>query len=556
MTYNCSDAVLDLLEHYGINTMFGYPGGAIIPFYDRIPYHNIKHILVRNEQGAGFAAQGWARSTKKLGVCVATSGPGGTNVITAIADAYMDSIPLLFITGQVPSNMIGKDMFQEADMTGITMNITKHNFLIDDPNKVIDIFTQAIHIATSGRPGPVHIDFPKDIQLAPFPEDFKMPNFSHIPKMDLIDMDDIDKIVGMILQAKKPILLIGHGVKLAGAEGEVNDFINLTNIPTVSTLLAKGVIGNSNENYLGMLGMHGFYHCNMAVAGADLIINIGSRFDDRIVGTYSDFGKNAKIIHVDIDKAELNKVIKADVSINEDAKVFLRKILSDPNIKKLQIEKWWKEIQDFRDIGDYKPNTTNFSMRSVLNTLQNIMNKNLDNFIITTDVGQHQMWSSLNLDISSSKSWLTSGGSGTMGFGLPSAIGAAVANPEKTIILICGDGGIQMNIQELATLKDHNLNVKILILNNSFLGMVRQWQELFYNNNYSQVSITSPDFEMLAKSYAIDGITIKSQEELDKNLENIINNNLPFVANIFVEKEENVFPMVPAGKTLKETILK
>ena len=556
MSYYTSDAVLDLLEHFWVTTMFGYPWGTIMPFYDRIHNHKIKHILVRNEQAAGFAASWWARSTWKLWVCVATSGPGGTNVLTAIADAYLDSVPLLFITGQVPSNMLGKDMFQEVDMMGLTMNITKHNFLVTNPDNIVQTFVDAIEIATSGRPWPVHIDFPKDIQLSKISENFIIPKStitSRIPKR--VEMNRIDKILTMINSAKKPILIVGHGVKLAWAEDELNSFINKTGIPTVTTLLAKWIISPNNENYLWMLWMHGFYHSNIAVNKADLIINIGSRFDDRIVGTYDSFWKNAKIIHVDIDKAELDKVVKADLSINADAKVFLGEILSDPNIIPLEISDWKKMINSYKKEKPYEEKTKFFSMRNVLNKIQSIMEENLDDYIIVTDVGQHQMFCSLNLKIENPKNWLTSWGAGTMWFGLPNAIWAALANPEKTVIIIAGDGGIQMNIQELATIKDHSLNIKIIVLNNHFLWMVRQWQELFFDKNYSEVFITSPEFAQLAESYGIEGDTINNEEELKEKLEERIYKKWPVMINIHIEQEENLFPMVPAGKTLWETIV-
>lgn len=556
MQYTCSDAVLDLLENYWVKTIFGYPGWAIIPFYDRLTHHkNIKHILVRNEQAAWFAAGGLARSTWKLWVCVATSWPGWTNVITSIVDAYMDSIPLLFITWQVPSNTIWKDMFQEADMTWITMNMTKNNYLIDDPKKVIEVFSEAIKIATSWRPWPVHIDFPKDIQLAEFPKDFVMPSFE-IQKNEINKEKHIyDKITEDLNKAKKPILLIWHGIILAQAQKEINKFIDQTWIPTVSTLLAKWLISKKNENYLWFLWMHGFYHSNMAIANADLIINIWSRFDDRIVWTYSDFGKNAKIIHIDIDNSELNKVVKTDIAVNEDAKIFLENILNNKNLKKLMIDDWKKTIESFKEKWNYKKTTDFFSMRNVLEKIQKEIKKDLDKYIIVTDVWQHQMWASLNFDLENPHNWLTSWWAWTMGFWLPSAIWAACANKKKKVILICWDWSFQMNIQELATLKDNKLDIKIFILNNSFLWMVRQWQDMFYDKNYSQVAISSPDFEKLADSYWIKWITIKKEKQLDKNLKKILEKKWPFLANIFISKEENVFPMVPAGKKLEETIV-
>lgn len=555
MIYTCSDAVLDLLEQYWVDTIFWYPGWAIIPFYDKIPHHkNIKHILVRNEQWAWFAAQWYARSTWKLWVCVATSWPGWTNVITAIADAYLDSIPLLFITGQVPSYMIWKDLFQEADMTWITMNITKNNFLIDDPSKVIKVFTEAIKIATTGRPWPVHVDFPKDIQFAPFKKELLKINFSFINKK-IDNSFNIIEFLKYLNSSIKPVLLVWHWVWLSWAIDVINKFIDITWIPTVTTLLAKWII-NDNENNLWMVWMHWFYHANMAVNDADLIINIWSRFDDRIVWTYDDFWKNAKIIHVDIDKAELNKVVNVDLPINCDAKEFLKELLWNNSLKKLDIDNWKKQIKQNKIKWDYNTKTKYFSMRNVLSSIQNIIDKNPDEYIVVTDVWQHQMWSALNFKIHNPKNWLTSWWAWTMWFWLPSAIWASIANRDKIVILICWDWWIQMNIQEFATIKDNNLNIKVFILNNSFLWMVRQWQDLFYWKNYSSVNITSPDFEIIANWYWLKWCTFKNEIELNKNIDNIILNKWAIVANVFVEQEENVFPMVPAGKSLSETILK
>lgn len=558
--YTVADALLDTLKMHGVTHLFGYPGGAILPFYDALPYHpEIKHVLVRHEQGAAFAAQGWARSRKELGVCVATSGPGGTNLVTGIADAYMDSIPLLCITGQVPLGMIGKDMFQEVDMTGITLNITKHNYLVERAEDIVRIVTEAIHIATSGRPGPVHIDVPKDIQIAPHPRVFEL------PKIDLMERDPtanafrpldgsvLDEVVELLRAAKRPMLLLGQGVKLSGAEGLVDDLVQTLNLPTVTTLLAKGVLPMENPAYLGMLGMHGFYHSNMAMHHADLILNIGSRFDDRIVGRYDAFGKYAKIIHVDVDAAELGKIVHVDVPIHSDATQFLQQLLVYPGLKPLAIDDWWTQIRSWQKDRPYDEGTDHFTMRACLASIRGLIEQDPERYIVVTDVGQHQMWASLSTTVKHSFQWLTSGGAGTMGFALPTAVGAAFAHPDKTVLCISGDGGIQMNIQELSVLADHNLNVKVCILNNSYLGMVRQWQELFYDNNYSSVAISSPDYVKLAEAYALSGDQIVSLQELSKQ-EKYFHAKGPVVLNYRVEQEDNVFPMVPGGKTLGETI--
>jgi acetolactate synthase-1/2/3 large subunit len=562
-TYTVADALLDTLKFHGVTTIFGYPGGAILPFYDALPYHkDIQHVLVRNEQGAAFAAGGFARATKKIGVCCSTSGPGATNLITGIADAHMDSIPILAITGQVPLPMIGKDMFQEVDVTGITLNITKHNYLVDDPLQIPCIVSEAISIALCGRPGPVHIDVPKDIMAKEHPREFDIPRFD-ISETDpmskayqLVDSKIIQSVVILLNEAKRPILLLGHGIKHSGAEQAAIDFIEKIGIPTVTTILAKGIIPHKHQHYLGMLGMHGFYHSNMAMHEADVILNIGSRFDDRIVGRYDAFGKNAKVIHVDVDKSELNKVVNADLPIHSDALQFLEQVLSHPQLKKLAITEWWEQIRTWWDAHPYERTTRDFTIRNCLHALSNIVEQDSQRYILAADVGQHQMWAALSCFVGSSVCWLTSGGSGTMGFALPSCMGAAFAKPNKTILCVSGDGGIQMNIQELGTIAAHELDVKIFILNNNFLGMVRQWQELFYDNNYSAVAITSPDYKKLAEAYGIRGFTVTSNSDMEKVLEEVFSYRGPCVVDCQVTKEDNVFPMVPGGKTLGETIVR
>ena len=558
--YTVADAILDTLKAYGVDRIFGYPGGAILPFYDALPYHKeVEHILVRNEQAAAFAAQGVARSTQKIGVCCATSGPGATNLLTGIADAFMDSIPMLCITGQVPLTMIGKDMFQEVDMTGITLNVTKHNYLLDNPEKAVEVIAEAITIALSGRPGPVHVDVPKDIMASPHPEKFD------IPKLELqndpqqkayhpVESKIISDVLETLSGAKKPVLLIGQGVKHAKAKAEIKELVEKLNIPTVWTVLAKGVLEEQQAQNLGMLGMHGMYHCNQAMHEADVILNIGSRFDDRIVGTYDSFGKDAKIIHVDIDQAEMNKVVKTDIAVHSDAKQFINQVLAHPQCAKLNIENWWNQINAWKQDKPYEKETNNFTIRSVLAEIEKELQVNPEQYIIAPDVGQHQMWTALSCNIPDSIQWMASGGAGTMGFSLPTAIGAAFAHPDKTILAISGDGGIQMNIQELATIKEHNLNIKVIIVNNSFLGMVRQWQELFYEHNYSQVDIKSPDFAKVAEGYDIESFVATNKEETSNSLENIFNTKGPQLVEFRVEKEDNVFPMVPGGKTLGETI--
>lgn len=558
--YTVADALIDTLIKHGITTLFGYPGGAILPFYDALPHHpKLRHILVRNEQGAAFAAQGWARSTGQIGVCVATSGPGGTNLVTGIADAFMDSIPMLALTGQVPLQMIGKDMFQETDMTGVTLNITKHNYLLERAKDVVPMVTEAIYIATHGRPGPVHIDLPKDIMAKEHPRDFEIPKVSfHIahPAMsafDRIPAHTLDQVVKMLDEAKRPVMLLGHGVKLAGADHSADQLVRKLRIPTVSTLLGKGILGLDNPYHYGMLGMHGYYHANQAVHEADLIFNIGSRFDDRIVGRYDAFGKNAKIIHVDIDLAELGKVVTPTLAIHSDAENFLTQLLERKDLKPLHTDHWISQIEEWKKKNEYERRSKEFTVRTALDDLMTEILKDPDRYILVTDVGQHQMWSSLSCSVKKSFQWLTSGGAGTMGFSLPAGVGAAFAHPDKTIVCVMGDGGIQMNIQELQVVAEHQLNLKVLIMNNSYLGMVRQWQELFYGHNYSQVNITSPDFVKIADAYSLKGARAKNEKEFRKEL-SCLHKKGPFILEARVKQEDNVFPMVPGGKTLGESI--
>lgn len=560
--YIVADAILDTLKAHWVTTMFGYPWWAILPFYDVLPFHNdIKHILVRNEQWAAFAAQWWARSTKTLWVCCATSWPWATNLITWIADAYLDSIPILCITWQVPLWMIGKDMFQEVDMTWITLNITKHNYLISDAKDVVNIVSEAIAIAMSGRPWPVHIDVPKDIMASEHPSKFD------IPKIDLssrdpmqkayepIWIDIIDNVVKLLKSSKKPILLVWQWVKHSWAEKELNEFIEKIWIPTASTLLWKWIVNFDNKNYLWMIWMHWFYHANMAMHHADLILNIWSRFDDRIVWTYKTFWKDAKIIHVDIDKSEINKVIRTDISINSDALQFIWEILSYPNLNKLEINNWNKQIKEWENKHPYEKESKWFAIKDALNLLMEHINLDLDNNIILTDVWQHQMWSALSCEVSNSKNWLSSWWAWTMWFALPTSIWAAIANPEKNIICIAWDWWIQMNIQELQTIIDHNLNIKICILNNNFLWMVRQWQELFYWKNYSQVLISSPDFIKLAHAYWIEWHRIKWKKDFWLIASKIFNKKWPQLIEFIVEQESNVFPMVPWWNCLWDVLI-
>ena len=554
------DAILDVLKAHWVSTIFGYPWWTILPFYDVLINHrkDIQHVLVRNEQAAAFAAQWWARSTKKLWVCCSTSGPWATNLVTWIADAYLDSVPILCITGQVPLAMIWKDMFQEVDMTWITLNITKHNYLIENAEEVVYKVTEAIAIATSWRPWPVHIDVPKDIMASKHPEKFEIPVIDLIKtdplikNYDFIDIKIIDSVIKMLASAKKPVLLIGQWIKYSNAEEQVNKFVEILWIPVVSTLLWKWIFSFDDPNYLWMIWMHWFYHANMAIHEADLILNIWSRFDDRIVWRYDSFWKNAKIIHVDIDNSELNKVVSSDIPINSDALLFIKEMIAHPKFKELSISPWHSKIDKWRKNHPYVRSTKDFTMRTALNLIMEEVLKDHSNYILAPDVGQHQMWTSLSCNVPSSINWLASWWSWTMWFSLPSCIWAAKANPDKTIISISWDWWIQMNLQELQTIKECKLNIKVIILNNNFLWMVRQWQELFYERNYSQVLITSPDFQKLAEAFWIDGYLVKSKADFSKIWKKIFSSKMPQLIEFKVVKEDNVFPMVPWWNSLGE----
>lgn len=551
MNYTWADALIDAMEAIGITHIFGYPGAATIPFYDVLPNHKLEHILVRNEQAAIFAAQGWARSTKEVGVCITTSGPGASNTLTGLMDAHMDSIPLILITGQVPTNMIGTDMFQELDSLGTTMSITKHNFLVEDINDVVSVFQEAVEIATTGRPGPVHIDIPKDIFMGSFKGEVWEWVWEWVWK-NVVEISELDDIMELIGKARQPVLLIGQGIKHSDAEKELNALVQKLGIPTVSTLLAKGVIKETDENYHGMLGMHGFYHCNMAMYYSDLIINIGSRFDDRIVGTYDTFAKNAKVVHVDIDRAELNKAVHTDIEANYDAKDFISAMLLHPDLDRLDIDGRRDKIAAWKNDKPMNFNET-FSPSSIINLVNWFTEENIDDYIFVTDVGQHQMWSAQRLNVGHTTAWLSSGWAGTMWFSLPAAMGAAFAHPDKTIVVIVGDGWIQMNIQEFQTIAEHNLNIKVLLWNNGFLGMVRQWQDLYYDKNYCGTPIGSPKFKELAEAYRITWYTLDNTSELESILTEEFDKKGPALIECIIPAEENVFPMIPPGKALNET---
>ena len=563
-----AEIVFKALADHKVEYIFGYPGGAVLPLYDELSKQDkIKHILVRHEQGAGHAAEGYARSSGKPGVVLVTSGPGATNMVTALTDAYMDSIPLVCITGQVPTHLIGTDAFQECDTTGITRPCTKHNWLVKDVNKLAETIHKAFRIATTGRPGPVLVDIPKDIQ-------FKKGIYKGFENIEIDtyqpntkgDPNEIEKAVELIANAKKPIFYTGGGVINAGekASQALRDLVSLTGFPITSTLQGLGCYPGEDDQFLGMLGMHGTYEANNAMHDCDLMINIGARFDDRITGMVNKFSPGSKKIHIDIDPSSINKVVKVDVGIvgdacnvmNDMADSIKKKYPGFKNSNKEQISKWWEQINVWREKKSlsFRSSKTTIMPQYAVQRLYELT-KNQDTFI-TTEVGQHQMWAAQHYKFSKPNRWMTSGGLGTMGYGLPAAIGTQIANPGKLVVDIAGEASILMNIQELSTAVQYRLPVKIFILNNEYMGMVRQWQELLHEKNYSEsYSEALPDFVKLAEAYGAVGIRDNKPDELDEKIKEMINVDKPVIFDCVVEKEENCFPMIPSGKAHNEMIL-
>jgi len=550
--------LLETLKRLGVTDIFGYPGGAVIPIYNEIyDFEGINHYLARHEQGAAHEADGYARASGKCGVCLATSGPGATNLVTGIMTAHMDSIPLLAITGQVCSHLLGKDAFQESDIVGITMPVTKNNYLVKDIRDMIRTVKEAYYLATTGRPGPVLVDITRDAQLdvisyeefeAIFNEPISIegydPNYIGHPKQ-------IKKAIDLLKGAKRPLIIAGHGVLLSNATEELYKLATTCQVPVVNTLLGLGSFPGEHQLSLGMLGMHGTVYANYAVNEADVVLALGIRFDDRIAGVPKEFCKDATIIHVDIDPAEIGKNKLIDIPIVGD----LKHVLNEMNheLTPQNHESWLECIREWRE--EYPIRVRPHEGNSLLpqKVIQEIDNIVKGNAIVVTDVGQHQMWTSQFITFSKPNTIITSGGAGTMGFGLPAAIGAQVAQPDKKVVLITGDGGLQMNSQELLLLKAYNIPVKVVIINNGFLGMVRQWQELFNQRRYSFVDLeVNPDFGTLAKAYGVQGVTLSTIEELRSQLRDLILSDEPVVINCVVEREENVFPMIPAGCTAKD----
>lgn len=552
-----AQALIESLKKEGVDTVFGYPGGTVLPIYDVLfKEKTIKHILTRHEQGAAHAADGYARSTGKVGVCIATSGPGATNLITGIATAFMDSIPMVAITGQVPTPLIGRDSFQEADVSGITQPITKHNYLVKTAEEIPLVIKQAFHIASTGRPGPVVIDIAKDAQV-------KKLNFKYPDKIDLPGYKPTTKghprqikaAAKMISIAKKPVLYIGGGVISSNAAKELKEFAEKLNIPVTTTMMGLGAFPANHKLSLHMLGMHGTAYANYAVQECDLLIAIGARFDDRVTGHLPTFAPKAKHIHIDIDPAEIGKNVRVDVPIVGDVKQTLKDLSEKVKVEKGKHQAWLKQIEEWKKKYPLRYKKDEFLKPQYI--VEMIQEVTKGQAIICTEVGQHQMWAAQYFSNSNPRTWVSSGGLGTMGYGFPASIGAQIGNPGKTVFDIAGDGSIQMNIQELATAVIHKLPIKIAVLNNCFLGMVRQWQELLYDKRYSSTNLcNNPDLVKVAEAFGAAAMRITKPEEVKKALEDAMKiNDRPVLMDFVVHKEENVFPFVPPGQAINEMLV-
>ncbi|WP_395092600.1 biosynthetic-type acetolactate synthase large subunit [Vaginella massiliensis] len=552
-----AEAVIQSLKAEGVKTIFGYPGGAIMPIYDALFDHleEINHVLTRHEQGAIHAAQGYARTSGKTGVVFATSGPGATNLITGLADALIDSTPLVCITGQVASHLLGTDAFQETDVMGISMPVTKWNCQVTKAADIAPALAKAFYIASSGRPGPVLVDITKDAQFEKLDFSYKkctaVRSFQPKPKLNADQLQAASKLMN---EAKKPLMIVGQGIMLSNAEEELQAFAEKTGVPVASTLLGLGAFPANHPQFVGMVGMHGNYAPNVKSNECDVLLAVGMRFDDRVTGDVSRYAKQAKVVHIDIDAAEINKIIKADAPVLADAKEALA-FLTDL-VEKQNHQSWLDEFHHAKENELQvlsKNRNKNFSDELRMDLVIGLLSEKTNgNSVIVTDVGQHQMMAAQFYGYNQTKSNVTSGGLGTMGFALPAAIGAKLANPEKQVIAIIGDGGFQMTLQELGTIMQNIIGVKIIILNNEYLGMVRQWQQMFFEKRYSFTNIQSPDFVALAASYNIKGVKVEKQEDLSHALDQLLNTENAFLLEVKVAKEDNVFPMVPTGASVAE----
>ena len=530
----------------GVTTVFGYPGGAVIPLYDALPRFDLHHVLVRFEQWAALAADGYARATGKVGVCIATSGPGATNLVTGLANAQLDSVPMVAITGQVSQPMIGRDAFQEVDITGISLPVTKHNYLVQRPEDIAPTIKEAFHVAGTGRPGPVLVDIPKNVFLAKAPFHYPEQVFrrGYQPKLTP-NMRQVRLAAELIGQAKKPLIMAGHGISLAGANDLFAAFVEKTGIPVIFTLLGLGCFPEDHRLALGLMGMHGHKEVNDALDECDVLVNIGARFDDRATGRLDGFARNARIIHVDIDPAEIGKNVAADVPVVGDAAEALKLLL--PEVAERRHDSWTAWIDSRRNhvleaALEDRPETP-----EPYTIVKGIAKATNGEAIVTTDVGQHQMWTAQHFGFNYPERWLTSGGLGTMGYGLPSAIGAKLGRPDLEVWTVVGDGGFQMSLNELATAVQEKLDIRIAVINNGYLGMVRQWQDLFHAKNYSEVAISGPDLVKLAEAYGATGLRVIKDREILPTIEQARATKGPVVIDFVIEPEANVYPMVPPG---------
>lgn len=548
---NGASALLHALADLGVNTIFGYPGGAIMPVYDAIEtcQHDIKHVLVRHEQGAVHAAQGWARASGQLGVCLATSGPGATNLLTGLADAYMDSTPILCITGQVFKHLLGTDAFQEIDIMGMAAPVTKWAYQITDASEVFPVLAKAAHLAQSGRPGPVLIDITKNAQQEAASGQF-------VPKavqsLDAVDTAAIQQAAAMINQAESPLAIVGQGAVISGCQQELLSWLLLQGIPMACTALGLSAIPSDHPNHIGMVGMHGRLAANQMTSECDVLIALGMRFDDRVTSDVSQYAQQAKVIHFDIDPSEINKNIQADVAVLGDLKHSLQALL--PHLKAKQFPHWWQKHHEgaaqeqVQVMSKESKALSGISMAMVIHAINEVRT----DLTWVTDVGQHQMVTCRYAQLEKQRSFITSGGLGTMGFCLPAAIGAQMAAPESTVVAVLGDGGIQMTVQELAVIKQHNLPIKILLLNNEFLGMVRQWQELYFDQRYAETAMDNPDFKTLAAAYDIDCLQVADPAELRSTIEAFLSHDSALLLEVKVLKEGNVFPIITPGQAVHQ----
>ena len=561
---NGARILLECLVQEDVEVIFGYPGGVTLPLYDALYDHPIRHVLVRHEQNAAFAAQGFARSTGRVGVCCATSGPGATNLVTGLVDALLDSIPIVAITGQVTTKLIGSDAFQEADTFGITRSCTKHNYLVKDIADLPGIIHEAFYIANSGRPGPVLVDIPKDIFLAQ--AHYQPVKSIHLPGYKLVldgHAGQIRRAAQMMWEAERPLVYAGGGIIHSGAHEELRELVEILDAPTVNTLMGLGTLPGSHPNFISMLGMHGSYAANMSTYNTDLLIALGVRFDDRVTGRLKDFAPYAKVIHVDIDPAEIGKNRAADLPIVGDCSRVLKKVNKalrelEPEMAQTKSQAriaWWKQIREWKAEHPLEPvySDTEIKPQHLIAEINRISN---GKGIVSSDVGQHQMWSAQLIRFDAPRLWLNSGGLGSMGFGLPTAMGAQVACPDNLVFAIVGDGGFQMSLPELSTIVAERLPVKIIVMNNGYLGMVRQWQELFFNNRLSATTMSSfPNAEHLGAAFGMPGRTVKNPGDLRGALEEAVAYPGPYLLNVEVSPFENVFPMVPSGGAINEMVL-